>query len=177
MDYERIQGVDGIALANIVSNPDELSTQFTEAKRIESRITFDNGASWRFLRQPTKDLDGKPFACGTEANEKCALHLHSVTSPHTPGYMFSDAAVPGVVAGVGNVGDYLSQYTDCDTFLSVDGGLNWQMVKRGPYRVETADQGGIIALVSDKDATSTVTYSLDFGKTWLDYNFGAQLRA
>lgn len=81
-------------------------------KKLESRISYDDGSYWRFINPPLKDFKGKPFKCLTDGggsipNEKCALHLHSVTSVKNVGRVFSDAAAPGIIMGVGNVGDYL----------------------------------------------------------------------
>lgn len=82
-DFERVQGVEGILLANIVSNPDRIGAG--EPKLIESRISFNDGGSWGFLQMPTKDAMGNRYGCvvdeGMRATEKCALHLYSVTSP------------------------------------------------------------------------------------------------
>ena len=45
VDYERVQNVEGIMLANIVSNPDELSMPSAD-KKIESRISFNEWSSY-----------------------------------------------------------------------------------------------------------------------------------
>ena len=181
VDYEKVQGVEGIILSNIVSNPSALTGQFPEAKRVESRISFDNGATWRFINPPTYDTNGRAFSCddgrSQVPNEKCALHLHSITSPHNRGYVFSDAGVPGVIIGVGNVGDYLLPYEDCDTYLSTDGGLSWKMVRRNAHKYESADMGGVLVLIDDEQPSDYVMYSTDFGQHWNEYKFGKTIRA
>ena len=45
--------------------------------------------------------------------------------------------------GVGNVGDTLLPYEDCDTFLSTDAGLTWKMVRKKAHKYEFGDQGSI----------------------------------
>jgi hypothetical protein len=160
VDYERVQNVEGIMLANIVSNPDELSMPSAD-KKIESRISFNEGSKWHFLKPPEKNLDGKAFSCaseGTVPNEKCALHLHSITSPSNVGYIFSTPGAPGVLMGVGNVGDYLLSKEQCDTFISVDGGINWAVAQRGPHQYEFGDMGGVIVMIKDIDVTDNILF-------------------
>jgi hypothetical protein len=71
--------------------------------------------------------------------------------------------------GVGSVGKHLRSYTDSDTFLSTDAGLNWRMVQRNAHLYEFGDQGSIIVIVDDEETTDKVRYSLDAGKTWYVY--------
>lgn len=59
VDYERVQGVEGIVLANIVSNPTVLDGDYPEAKKVESRISFNDGSTWKLLTPPKSDVDGK----------------------------------------------------------------------------------------------------------------------
>lgn len=106
----------------------------------------------------------------------CALHLHSVTQPHNLGRVFSSTA-PGFVMGIGNVGDHLLPYEDCDTFLSSDAGLTWRMVDEGANKYEFGDQGSILVLMDDENASNILHYSLDFGKTWKDLDLEVKVRA
>jgi hypothetical protein len=73
--------------------------------------------------------------------------------------------------GVGSVGDYLLPYEDCDTFVSTDAGLTWRMAHDGAHKYEFGDQGSVLVMIDDEDATDHVRYSLDFGKTWLVASF------
>ena len=41
VDFEKMQGLDGIALMNVVSNPDEASV--TGSKKLQTRITHNDG--------------------------------------------------------------------------------------------------------------------------------------
>ncbi|KAF8160066.1 hypothetical protein B0H34DRAFT_428090, partial [Crassisporium funariophilum] len=47
---------------------------------------------------PNEGADGKIFSCRTSDPETCVLHLHSVTSPHNFGRIFS-SPTPGFVIG------------------------------------------------------------------------------
>jgi hypothetical protein len=78
---------------------------------------------------------------------------------------------------VGSVGDHLLDYQDCDTFLSTDAGLSWTMVQEGAHKYEFGDQGSILVLVDDEEATDHVHYSYDGGQSWQELNLGITVRA
>ncbi|KAH6886057.1 hypothetical protein BKA70DRAFT_1123467 [Coprinopsis sp. MPI-PUGE-AT-0042] len=128
-DYERVYGVNGIGLANIVANAQEVEGRGSR-KRLRSMITFDDGWSWQPLRVPRRDDEGNRAKCDPDDQDRCALHLHSVTTPHNHGRAFSSG--PGVVMGVGTVAESLGKYGDSDMFLSTDAGLTWKMVAKHP---------------------------------------------
>ncbi|EJU03910.1 Oligoxyloglucan reducing end-specific cellobiohydrolase [Dacryopinax primogenitus] len=171
VDYEEIVGVEGVGLANFVANAEEVDGRGQE-KQLRTVITFDDGSSWDRLPLPT-DLRGNEIAC---PNENCTLHLHSVSTPHNLGRIFSSPA-PGFVMGVGSVGDYLLPYEECDTFLSSDAGLHWKRVAQNANMYEFGGQGSIIVIVDDEDYTDHVLYSYDSGTTWHDLKFGVNIRA
>lgn len=79
--------------------------------------------------------------------------------------------------GVGSIGEYLRPYDDCDTFLSTDAGLTWSMVHKDAAKYEFGDQGSIIVIVNDEEATDKVRYSYNDGKTWEKVDLGVSLRA
>ncbi|OZJ04165.1 hypothetical protein BZG36_03117 [Bifiguratus adelaidae] len=170
VDFERIQGVEGIMLANVVDNPqDDVSK-----KRIRTKISFDEGRRWQFLND-VRTREGEKYKCETEV---CSLSLHSVTDDRNIGAIFSASGAPGIVMGVGSVGDHLKDHQDCDTFLSTDGGITWRMVLEGPHKHEFADMGGIIVAAKDSNAhgTSKISWSADMGKTWEEIDLGFALR-
>ena len=68
--------------------------------------------------------------------------------------------------GVGNVGGYLTRYEDGDTFLTRDGGVKWEEVRKGAHLHEIGDQGAILVVVDDEQATDKVWYSFDEGASW-----------
>ena len=67
--------------------------------------------------------------------------------------------------GVGSIGDNLWNYEEGNTFLSTDGGLNWQIVHKGAYKYELPNLGSILVMVDDEDPTDPIQYSLDLGQT------------
>ncbi|KAJ2614366.1 vacuolar protein sorting/targeting protein PEP1 [Coemansia sp. RSA 1365] len=169
VDVERVHGVEGVMIANQVSNWEKLGGVFSRRHaELRSRISFNDGARWRFLQPPERDASGKRYGCSHDggATGECALHVHSVTSTRTPGRVFGVAAVPGVVAAVGSVGSSLNAWRESDTFLSRDSGLTWTAVHAGAYHVQLADAGATIVLASDGEATAEVRYSLNGGTSW-----------
>ena len=165
VDFENIYGVEGVGLANVVENAVEVDGRGDE-RIIKSYVTFDDGSNWAPIRAPDKDSSGNDIACDRNHPSKCSLHLYSVTNPHNFGRVFSSPA-PGFVLGVGSVGDRLLPYDKCDTFLSTDAGLNWQMVHEDAHKYEFGDQGSVIVIAGDEEPVDHVSYSYDYGKTWL----------
>ncbi|WFD30491.1 vacuolar protein sorting/targeting protein PEP1 [Malassezia sp. CBS 17886] len=157
VDYEHLANIDGAAIAN--------TRTAATPPRVQTHITHDDGSSWTHLAPPARDIDGRAFPCSGAPLERCALHLHALVHAHNTGLAFSSSA-PGLVMGVGSVGDTLRAYGDSDTFLSTDAGASWRMVARGPHKYEFGDQGALLVRVADERATDYVTYSFDYGATW-----------
>jgi len=63
VDFEKMIGLDGIALVNIVSNPQE--AVHTNQKAIQSRITHNDGGTWKQLVPPRRDSQGNEYACSS----------------------------------------------------------------------------------------------------------------
>lgn len=168
VDFETIQSYkyDGILLANTVKNYDEVLSKDSfseEDKHLVSKLSFDHGKSWNYLRSPEYDFDGNKYSC----EGPCYLNLHSVTHPHNMGKVFSTTSSPGVILGVGSVGEYLRPYSQCDTFLSTDAGLTWKAIAKGPHKYETVASGSIIFLVPDgTEPQHYFLYSNDYGFSW-----------
>jgi hypothetical protein len=175
VDYEKVYGVDGFGISNVVRNAEEVRT-LGRPKQLQSRMTYDDRRSWKPIAAPSKDMDGQSFGCTPKDHddEECSLHLHSVMDAHNFGRVFSSPA-PGFVMGVGNVGKFLLPYDQCSTFLSTDGGLTWKHVLQGPAKYEFLDSGSVLVLLPDSDrgtkATREIVYSLDMGKSWKKYEF------
>ncbi|KAJ8497098.1 hypothetical protein ONZ45_g12200 [Pleurotus djamor] len=175
VDYEKVYGVDGVGITNVVTNAEEVEGRHA-SKLIKSVITFDDGRSWHPLRAPSTDFEGNRIGCDPSDTEDCSLHLHSVTNAHNFGRVFSSPA-PGIIMGVGSVGKHLLSYEDCDTFVSTDAGLTWKMIRKDAHKYEFGDSGSILVVVNDEEGIDFVRYSTDLGKTWKEYNFGLRLRA
>ncbi|KAI3629041.1 hypothetical protein CBS9595_000113 [Malassezia furfur] len=167
VDYEHLANMDGIAIANVRSEPGA-------HVRVKTMITRDEGSHWAYLRAPARDVDGHKIGCDVADTAQCSLHLHALVRPHNAGRVFSSAA-PGLVMGVGSVGAALRPYADCDTFLSTDAGATWRMVARHPHKYEFGDQGGVLVLVPDTGTTEVLRYSFDYGASWRTLRLGTSV--
>jgi hypothetical protein len=183
VDYENLYGVEGVGLANVVANAQEVEGR-NVPKQLKTVITFDDGAycsfpcafpltlcssytgsSWSPVRAPSTDSDGKRIHCNPSDVDECSLHLHSITTPHNFGRVFSSPA-PGFAMGVGSIGSYLAPYEESDTFLSTDAGVHWEMIRTDAHKYEFGDQGSVLVVVNDEEGIDHVRFSTDYGKTW-----------
>jgi hypothetical protein len=171
VDFEKMIGLDGIAVINVVSNPQEAS--LSSNKKLQTRITHNDGGKWKPMNPPAKDSLGNTYDC---TSSSCSLHIHGYTERRDPRATYSSPSAVGLMLAVGNVGKHLLPYTDSDTFLTRDGGFTWEEVKKDAHIWEYGDQGSILVLANDEDLTDRVSYTLNEGLNWKDYNFGKKLR-
>ncbi|CAJ0854175.1 9162_t:CDS:10 [Entrophospora sp. SA101] len=168
VDFEKMRGIVGISMANIVGNVHEVN--MGNNKKLKSKITFNDGNTWSFLNPPKEDANGRKYECND-----CNLHLHSYTERRDPRDAFSSSTAVGLMMGVGNVGDYLTPYSEGNTYLTNDAGFTWREVKKGAYMYEFGDQGAIIVIMDDKSPTDHVLYSFDEGQSWSEFKFSTEL--
>lgn len=169
VDYERVEGLEGIAIINVVSNYEEAKQG--SLKQLKSEITFNDGSDWDLLQPPSTDSEGNKYPCIGKSLSECSLHLHGYTERRDYRDTFSSGSATGILLGVGNVGEKLSAFNDASTFITTDGGTTWKEIKKGVYQWEFGDRGSIIVLVNDDTNTDTIHYSLDEGRSWNDYKF------
>jgi len=167
VDFEKMQGIEGVAMVNVVSNVEQVNKG--AGKKLKTKITHNDGADWAFLTPPKKGPSGKSYNCA--GDDSCALHLHGYTERRDPRETFSSPSAVGLMMAVGNVGPELTSKKDADTFITSDGGITWELAMEGTYKWEYGDQGSIIVIVEDGKATDRVSYSLDEGKTWTQFQF------
>lgn len=176
VDYEKVAGVEGVALINTVANADKKEKH----KVLHTKISHNDGSQWGYLRPPAKDVDGKSYSCtSSRGDSNCALHFHHYTEREDKRRTFTVDTAVGYMFGVGNVGSSLGDIKDADTFLTTDGGITWANVKKGHWSWQYGDQGSIMVLVQRATPkspvkTKVVSYSLDEGKTWKDQKFSDQ---
>lgn len=82
---------------------------------------------------------------------------------------YSQESAIGLIMAVGNEGEELikTSLDRTNTYLSRDGGLTWQEVKKGPYIYDYGDHGGLIVMAKNQEPTQEIIYSYNEGKTWL----------
>jgi hypothetical protein len=168
VDFEKMQGLEGVALVNVVANVKE--TDGGSAKKLRTMITHNDGAEWDYIQRPETPKNFKVEWCDG-SGEKCALHLHGYTERDDPRDTFSSPSAVGLMLAVGNVGEYLGYKKDADTFITSDGGITWTMVNEGTWMWEYGDQGSIITIVKKGEPVKEVQYSLNEGKDWIPYVF------
>jgi Sortilin, neurotensin receptor 3,/Sortilin, neurotensin receptor 3, C-terminal len=169
-----MQGIEGVAMVNVVDNVKEVESG--KDKKLKSMITHNDGAEWSLIPPPDKDGDGKKFECVENANiatVKCSLHIHSYTERYDKHATFSSPSAIGIMLAVGNVGEYLNPKNGDDTytFITRDGGITWNAVRKGSYLWEYGDQGSIIVISEEGKPTDVIYYTLDEGNTWAEYKF------
>ncbi|KAI7866898.1 hypothetical protein BDF14DRAFT_1808956 [Spinellus fusiger] len=172
VDFERVQGVEGVMVANVVGNAPQVKAGSAN-KELQTRMSFDDGSTWQSIRK-VMDAEGQTLPC---TRSECLLHLHSVTSLHNNGQVFSSASAVGVMMGVGSYGEYLLEYDECDTYLSVDGGLSWKRVRQGAHKYEFGDMGGFLVMMDDEKEADHLWWSKNRGETWQRHDLGLSLRA
>ena len=71
VDFEKMIGLDGIALINIVSNAETASV--TGTKELQTRITHNDGGRWKRLNPPKYDSHGQAYDCRSTVRFSCFL--------------------------------------------------------------------------------------------------------
>ncbi|RCK63475.1 Vacuolar protein sorting/targeting protein 10 [Candida viswanathii] len=167
VDFDKIDGLEGTIVANIVANAKDGQGE----KKLQTLISHNDGSEWNYLVPPPVDSEGKKYPCGGLSLSRCALHLHGFTERADYRDTYSSGSATGFLIGVGNVGEYLTPMESGATFLSTDGGVTWKEIKKGVYMWEYGDQGTILVLVDAVHETNTILYSLDDGKSWSEFKF------
>ncbi|KZZ88393.1 vacuolar protein sorting protein [Ascosphaera apis ARSEF 7405] len=171
VDFEKMLSLEGVALANIVGNLEDVEKKKSK-KMLKTMITHNDGSEWAYLTPPEKDSEGRKWDCKPGKDlSKCALHLHAFTEDKDFRDTYSSPSAVGLLIGLGNVGEYLGLRSEANTFLSRDGGITWKEIRKGVHAWEFGDQGSIIALVPEGKPTKTLSYSLDEGETWREFQF------
>lgn len=170
VDYEKMLGIEGVAVVNIVTNPDAQKGP----KNLQTKITHNDGSMWAYLAPPKNDEFGK-FPCqSSKGDQKCALHLHGYSERQNHLKTYSSRGAVGFMFGWGNVGDSLGPMKDADTFMTTDAGITWKRVKKGQYTWAVGDQGGIIVLAKMGEKTKSIFYSLNQGAKWEEHQISTE---
>ena len=177
-DFERINGVDGVYVANVADTDAEPTMTLAGGLQAifgassdgmipaKSLITFDKGALWEPIRAPKKDSRGHLIRC-----EKCSLHLNGKTS-HQFGPVYSSPSSTGLIMATGNVGHHLhSRPDEVNTYFSRDAGRNWEEILKGSYIYEYGDHGALMVLADNTKASREVIYSWNEGLNWTHFEF------
>lgn len=167
VDFEKMQGLEGVALVNVVANAEDAGNS---GKKLKTKITHNDGADWALIARPETPPNGKVDWCDGSI-DKCSLHLHGYTERDDPRDTYSSPSAVGLMVAVGNVGEFLGHKNEADTFVTRDAGVTWHMVAPGSWMWEYGDQGSIVVIVKKGEPVKEVLYSLDEGKEWYPYEF------
>ncbi|KNC84075.1 hypothetical protein SARC_03703 [Sphaeroforma arctica JP610] len=120
----------------------------------ESVLSFDGGATWNTLATSGKYPNGTAYDCGN-----CTLYSGYIQG--TPDSVLVTKAT------------YMAPYEGPPgLFLSEDGGKSWDMILVAPSAFYAINSDASIILTAESSLpTTTVQYTLDNGRTWLDYEF------
>jgi len=187
-DFEKVEGLEGIYLANFVDedekdkeaqSSEQAAVSVGEQKKsrknrgtnkdkakIKTVITFDKGGIWSYLDAPSVDAKGNPTNCKGGGDQGCHLHLHGITDAFGPFYSLESAT--GIIMATGSLGNHLhDRLGEINTYLSRDAGLTWKEVAKGSHIYEYGDHGGLIVMAFDEGPTDHVLYTWDEGRTWV----------
>ncbi|KAL5487506.1 VPS10_2 [Sanghuangporus weigelae] len=124
-EYDRIEGVEHVIMMSVVANSDE--TRELEGKQLRSRISFDDGSTWRC---PTPSLEDASSARVASSYEGCDTFISTdagltwrktVSGPYRFGY-----------ANYGSVIVLVKDVDDTDEMLySIDSGQSWNVIHLG----------------------------------------------
>lgn len=154
VDFDRLESVEGVAVANVVVNADDVMRKGAE-KELKTMITHSDGSMWAPLQF---DKDHK-------------LNLHGYTERLDRRNTPSSPTAVGVFMGRGNLGETLGDLRSAHTYMTRDAGMSWIEVAPRPMFWEFGDSGSIIVLVDSLEPTDTIRYSVDDGLNWLDFKF------
>jgi hypothetical protein len=170
VDFEKLSGLKGVILANQLENSMEL--QNGGSKALKTKISYDDGHSWGTLKPPLRDSKGVEYKC----TEGCSLHLHAFTERRDKRDTYSSPTSAGLMLGVGNVGEYLTDYNDGRTFMSRDAGFTWIELIDDAYMYEIADSGAIVILTNDETSSDTIKYHLQLDNFRYSINYGDDIQ-
>lgn len=61
VDFEKVIGLDGIAVVNVIANPDD--ARVSGNKKLQTRITHNDGSTWKPMTPPIQDSLGNKYEC------------------------------------------------------------------------------------------------------------------
>lgn len=168
VDFEKMHGLEGVAFANVAKVVPGKNQG--NKKLYKSMITHNDGAEWSYISPPKKDKDGNDI-CSNQDISTCSLHLHGYTERDDYRDGYSSPSAVGLAVAIGNTGEFLTEKSNGNVYLTRDAGITWKEVQKGAYHSQFGDSGSIVALVKSGDVTNVLLYSLDEGESWKKYKF------
>ncbi|KAK9723301.1 Sortilin, neurotensin receptor 3 [Popillia japonica] len=174
-DIYKVEGLSGIYIASQVSH---IPPSFNLGpQHLVTKITFDHGRSWNFIRAPARDNDRQLIPCDLEKN--CSLHLSQRFSQLYPDTrtvsILSSKSAPGILVATvatGVIGKSLKGHFG--VYISTNAGLTWKQALKDLYFFNMGDRGGILTAVKYykvRRETRYILYSINEGEKWNEIPF------
>eukprot|EP01132_Coremiostelium_polycephalum_P001394 gene1394-1762_t len=158
-DVQSFSGIPGVYVANNATR----STKIAEDTVTNTLITYNNGGDW----QPIKVPEGE-----TCSFTSCSLNLHGLSAyeDRTRGFgpFYAIPSGAAVAVATGTVGQYLKIKPNPEkvkTFLTRNGGIDWEIIYNQPTIYEFGAWGSILVFAECYGDVNEVYYSLDQGNT------------
>lgn len=194
-DLTRVEGLEGIYLANIVSSKAAKDYEMALARGSTEDEEWDG----------QRGSSTKPPINKTELTIALKRNIRTVISFNKGGswqfltpprydvegkkivcqtdcylnlFLFSDTFIPvysqksahGIILANGNVGEFrTNEWYSRDIYLSRDGGVTWVQIGKGPHVYDMADHGGLLMMGKLHLTTkhyASLSYSWNVGKSW-----------
>jgi Sortilin, neurotensin receptor 3,/Sortilin, neurotensin receptor 3, C-terminal len=108
------------------------------------------------------------FGCQAHQKSECRLFVHSVSDLFS-GKIISSASAPGLVIVSGETQKYGE-----GVYISQDGAENWRFLAKGKHIFNFADQGGLILLAPTEEPTDSISFSWDYGLSFVSLKFSQE---
>ncbi|OQV25845.1 Sortilin-related receptor [Hypsibius exemplaris] len=136
-----------------------------------TKITYDNGATWKVIRALPMDVNRELIKCAV--GHACpTLHFTQkfplFASARNQQTFFSSHHAPGLIIGAGVIGENTADAggTTNAIFITTDGGHRWRETLKGVYHFAVGDHGGLIVAVNAAGRTQELLYTTDEGANW-----------
>lgn len=162
---EKISNLNGVWLGNIMAGFG--SSIFFP--KVQSRMSFDDGRSWSYLKYKIPDNKSTKVYC--DDVNSCTLNLLNAIEMTGDGH-FESGPTPGILFGIGAVLESLIYDHDrLLTWVLTDGGASWTVAIDFPCVFSIGDHGNIVVAVpyyepNDKSNRKKVYWSVDQGSVW-----------
>lgn len=156
-DFKRVQGLEGVYLANQFTKTSSDASKIGTGK--QTLISYDKGGQWKRLPRPIN------YALECQNEEDCRLNLYGNSNS---GEWYSRSEAIGMIISTGSVGPYIipNDNSGLGVFFSRDGGWTWQFITNGSYTYEIGNRGAILLMAHDIELTTDLEFSVDEGATW-----------